>query len=64
MLFQLTTGLLNIAQWYAFKFFFTTSHYAMSYVAAGAVLVHIGGQAAGHPPRAGRAARRRPDAVS
>ena len=42
MLFQLSTGLLNIAQWYAFKFFFTTSHYAMSYVAAGAVLVHVG----------------------
>lgn len=42
MLFQLSTGLLNTAQWYAFKFFFTTSHYAMSYVAAGAVLVHIG----------------------
>ena len=41
MLFQLTTGLLNIAQWYAFKFFFTTTHYAMAYVAAGAVLVHI-----------------------
>jgi DMSO/TMAO reductase YedYZ molybdopterin-dependent catalytic subunit len=41
MLFQLSTGLLNIVQWYAFKFFFTTSHYAMSYVAAGAVLVHI-----------------------
>lgn len=41
MLFQLSTGILNIAQWYAFKFFFTTSHYAMSYVAAGAVLVHI-----------------------
>ena len=42
MLFQLSTGLLNIAQWYAFKFFFTTSHYAMAYVAVGAVLVHIG----------------------
>jgi hypothetical protein len=41
MLFQLSTGLLNIAQWYAFKFFFTTSHYAMAYVAAGAVMVHI-----------------------
>src|SRR6478735_4968374 len=37
MLFQLSTGLLNIAQWYAFKFFFTTSHYAMAYVAAGVV---------------------------
>lgn len=42
MLFQLSTGIMNIAKWYAFKFFFTTSHYAMAYVAAGAVLVHIG----------------------
>ena len=42
MIFQLSTGLMNIAQWYAFGFFFTTSHYAMAYVAAGAVLVHIG----------------------
>jgi DMSO/TMAO reductase YedYZ molybdopterin-dependent catalytic subunit len=42
MLFQLSTGLLNTAQWYAFEFFFTTSHYAMAWVAAGAVLVHVG----------------------
>jgi DMSO/TMAO reductase YedYZ molybdopterin-dependent catalytic subunit len=42
VLFQLSTGLLNIAQWYAFEFFFTTTHYAMAYVAAGAVVVHIG----------------------
>jgi DMSO/TMAO reductase YedYZ molybdopterin-dependent catalytic subunit len=42
MIFQLSTGTMNIAQWYAFKFFFTTSHYAMAYVAVGAVLVHIG----------------------
>lgn len=42
MFFQLSTGLLNIAQWYAFDFFFTTAHYAMSYVAVGAVLVHVG----------------------
>ncbi|MCV7016212.1 molybdopterin-dependent oxidoreductase [Mycolicibacterium aichiense] len=42
MIFQLSTGVMNIAQWYAFEFFFTTSHYAMAYVAAGAVLVHIG----------------------
>lgn len=42
MLFQLSTGLLNIAQWYAFEFFFTTAHYAMSYVAVGAIIVHIG----------------------
>jgi DMSO/TMAO reductase YedYZ molybdopterin-dependent catalytic subunit len=42
MLFQLSTGLLNTAQWYAFEFFFTTSHYAMAWVAAGAIVVHIG----------------------
>lgn len=41
MIFQFTTGLMNIAKWYAFDFFFTTNHYAMAYVAAGAVLVHI-----------------------
>ena len=41
MLFQFTTGLMNVAKWYAFKFFFTTNHYAMAYVAAGAVLVHV-----------------------
>ena len=41
MIFQLSTGLLNIAQWYVFGFFFTTAHYAMAYVAIGAVLVHI-----------------------
>ncbi|MGV9797497.1 molybdopterin-dependent oxidoreductase [Mycobacterium sp. NPDC003449] len=41
MLFELSTGLLNIAQWYAFQFYFPVAHYAMAYVAAGAVLVHI-----------------------
>jgi len=41
VIFQFSTGLMNIAQWYAFRFFFTTTHYAMAYVAAGAVLVHI-----------------------
>lgn len=41
MIFQLSTGLMNIAQWYAFGFFFTTTHYAMAYVAAGAVAVHV-----------------------
>jgi hypothetical protein len=42
MLFQLSTGLMNTAQWYAFGFYFPTAHYAMSYVAVGAVVVHIG----------------------
>lgn len=41
ILFELSTGLLNIAQWYAFKFYFPTAHYAMAYIAVGAVLVHI-----------------------
>ncbi len=41
MLFQFTTGVMNIAKWYAFDFFFTTNHYAMAYVAMGALLVHI-----------------------
>ncbi|MGB5151117.1 MAG: molybdopterin-dependent oxidoreductase [Mycobacterium sp.] len=42
ILFELSTGLLNIAQWYAFTFYFPPVHYAMAYVALGAVLVHIG----------------------
>ncbi|MEU0543700.1 molybdopterin-dependent oxidoreductase [Nocardia sp. NPDC005978] len=41
ILFQLVTGLFNTAQFYPWKFFFTTTHYAMAYVAAGALLVHL-----------------------
>lgn len=41
MLFQLFTGLLNISQWYAWKFFFTTTHYATAYLVLGAVAVHV-----------------------
>lgn len=41
ILFELTTGLMNIAQWYAFAFYFPPAHYAMAYIAAGAVLVHL-----------------------
>ncbi|PXW31853.1 UNVERIFIED_CONTAM: molybdopterin-dependent oxidoreductase-like protein [Williamsia faeni] len=40
-IFQLLTGLLNTAQWYPWKFFFTTTHYAMSFVVVASVLVHI-----------------------
>lgn len=56
ILFQLSTGLMNIAHWYAFEFFFPTAHYAMSYIAIGAVAVHIGvklpviRRALGEPP--------------
>lgn len=40
-IFQLLTGLLNTAQWYPWKFFFTTTHYAMSFLVVASVLVHI-----------------------
>ncbi len=40
-IFQLGTGLFNIAQYYPWKFFFTTTHYAMAYVAVGALAVHL-----------------------
>lgn len=41
MIFQLSTGLLNIAQWYAFDFFFPPAHYAVAWVATGAIMVHV-----------------------
>ncbi|PSR65812.1 molybdopterin-binding protein [Nocardia sp. MDA0666] len=41
MLFQVATGLFNIAQFYAWRFFFTTTHYAMAYVAFGALAIHL-----------------------
>ncbi|KZM70300.1 molybdopterin-dependent oxidoreductase [Nocardia terpenica] len=41
IIFELATGLLNTAQWYPWRFFFTTTHYAMAYVAIGAVAVHL-----------------------
>ncbi|WP_370464448.1 molybdopterin-dependent oxidoreductase [Mycolicibacterium sp. 018/SC-01/001] len=42
MIFQLSTGLLNIAQWYVFEFYFPPAHYAMAWVAVGAIAVHVG----------------------
>ncbi len=41
MIFQLVTGLLNSAQYYPWRFFFTTTHYALAYVAIGALAVHL-----------------------
>ncbi|WP_371859868.1 molybdopterin-dependent oxidoreductase [Nocardia uniformis] len=41
VIFQLVTGLFNTAQNYPWRFFFTTSHYAMAYVAAGALAIHL-----------------------
>lgn len=41
ILFELSTGLLNIAQWYPWRFFFPTAHYAVAWVAAGSVAIHV-----------------------
>ncbi|MTE13791.1 molybdopterin-dependent oxidoreductase [Nocardia sp. CT2-14] len=41
VLFQIVTGLFNTAQYYPWKFFFTTTHHATAYVALGAVVVHL-----------------------
>ncbi|MCX4094721.1 molybdopterin-dependent oxidoreductase [Nocardia sp. alder85J] len=41
VLFELSTGLANIAQYYPWKFFFPAAHYAMAYVAIGAMAVHL-----------------------
>ncbi|WP_067491230.1 molybdopterin-dependent oxidoreductase [Actinomadura hibisca] len=40
-LFQLATGLFNIAYWYPFPFFFPDAHYWTSYVLVGALVVHV-----------------------
>jgi hypothetical protein len=42
-LFQLTTGVLNIARWYPpMGFFFTVGHYWAAWAAIGALLIHVG----------------------
>lgn len=42
-IFQLTTGILNIARWYEpMGFFFTVAHYWTAWITVGALLVHIG----------------------
>ncbi len=40
-LFELVSGTMNSAQWYPWSFSFRTSHYAMAWVAIGALLVHV-----------------------
>jgi Oxidoreductase molybdopterin binding domain len=39
--FQLATGIANIAQWYQFRFFFTVTHYWVAWITIGALLIHI-----------------------
>ncbi len=41
MIFQLATGLINISQWYPWKFPFTQTHFAMSFVIVGALFIHL-----------------------
>ena len=40
-IFQLASGLANAAQWYPWNFSFRRTHYAMAWVAIGALVVHI-----------------------
>jgi DMSO/TMAO reductase YedYZ molybdopterin-dependent catalytic subunit len=41
--FQVLSGLLNIARWYApMGFFFTVAHFWTAWIAAGAIVIHIG----------------------
>lgn len=41
-LFELVTGVLNIAQWYPWPFYFPAAHYAVAWLAIGALAVHLG----------------------
>jgi hypothetical protein len=40
-IFQLATGLANAAQWYPWHFHFRATHYAVGWVAIGALVVHV-----------------------
>jgi len=40
-IFQLATGLANAAQWYPWSFSFRATHYAVAWIAIGALVVHI-----------------------
>ncbi|WIM93053.1 molybdopterin-dependent oxidoreductase [Actinoplanes oblitus] len=47
-LFQVVSGVLNVARWYPpMPFFFTTAHYWVGWLAVGALLVHVGVQLPG-----------------
>ena len=41
-LFQLFSGVANVARWYPYPFFFTTTHYWTAWITIGALIVHIG----------------------
>lgn len=56
--FQLFTGLINIAYWYPFRFFFTTTHYWTAWLTMGALVVHVGTKIAVSRRALSRSARR------
>ena len=41
-IFELATGVFNVAQSYPWRFFFPAAHYAVGWLAIGALIVHIG----------------------
>jgi len=40
-LFEVTSGLLNIVQWYPWPFYFPRVHYAVAWIVVGSLLVHL-----------------------
>ena len=38
---QVATGLFNVFQWYVFRFDFVPVHYAIAWIAMGAILIHV-----------------------
>lgn len=52
-LFQLSTGVANVAKWYPFGFSFTATHYWVGWITVGALLLHV----AAHGARAWAALR-------
>ena len=44
-IFQVFSGVANIAQWYPWRFSFTASHYWTAWITIGAVIAHVGAKA-------------------
>lgn len=59
-LFLLFSGVANIAQWYPWRFSFTTSHFWTAWIVVGALVAHIGAKSA----VTAEALRRRPGAAT
>ena len=49
ILVQLTTGFLNVLNWYPFPWDFVSVHHYLAYVVVGSVLLHVGREAPRHP---------------